>query len=71
MSSGKLSPNTKAILNVFQTGIPVISCARAGRFPTEALQTSRLNARRPHQSNISSGTSSAPGVNDWNSIARR
>jgi hypothetical protein len=44
---------------------------RAGRFPTKALQTSRLNARHPRQSNISSGTSSAAAGNDGNSIARR
>src|SRR5262245_2943 len=42
-SSGKLSLNTKTTLNGFQTGIPVISYARAGHFPTEAVQTSRLN----------------------------
>ena len=34
------------------------------RLPHKALQTSRLNARRPRQSNISSGTSSTAAGND-------
>src|SRR5262249_20434213 len=69
ISTRKLSPNTKTILNVLQTGTPAISYARLGRFPTKALQASRLNYFRPRQSNISSGTRWAAAGNDGNSMA--